>query len=243
MTLPVVLLHFFGSSHREWETVTALFVVDRPVLAFDLPGFGDAADCGAADVDAMTDYVDTRIVEAGWSDCVVVGHSMSGKIAAVLAARQPAYLRGLVLVTASPPSPEPMTEYARRKLMAFDHSRDAAADYIDGITEKLLPDPLREVAISDAMRASPEAWQAWVSQGSREDRSADVGRLALPTLVVVGRSDPSLGEDVQRRQVMPHFIDARVVVMRGGHALPLENPADLHREIDAFITALESHFE
>ena len=234
----VVLLHFFGGSRREWALVVPGLERDRRVLAFDLPGFGDATAMGPADVAAMAAFVDARIVEAGAPPCVVVGHSMSAKVAAVLAAQAPGYLRGLVLVTASPPSPEPMTPEARRKLLAFDGSRRAAVRYVDGVTSKRLPDDLREIAIDDARRASSRAWKHWIVAGSREDWSARVGVLALPTLVIAASRDPSLGKAVQRRLVMPHFGHATLTVVDGGHALPLENPVVLQRRIARFIDGL-----
>ena len=239
MTLPVVLLHFFGSSRREWDDVARLFGPARPVLALDLPGFGDAAALDARDVAGMAEHVDGCIVGAGFEACVLVGHSMSGKVAAFLAARRPAYLRGLVLVASSPPSPEPMGDDARAKLMAFDGTRKAAASYIDGLTAKRLSDALRAIAIADAMRSALPAWRAWVTRGSREDCTTNVGTLTLPTLLIAGRDDPSLGPEIQRTLVMPHAGDARLVIVDGGHALPFENPVALHREIDGFCAVLE----
>jgi pimeloyl-ACP methyl ester carboxylesterase len=212
---------------------------EREAITIDLPGFGDAAGEPERDVAGMAAAVRRRIDDARIGPCILVGHSMSGKVATVVADASDD-LRGLVLVTSSPPSPEPMTAAARHKLMGFDGSLSAAEDYIDGITATRLPDRLRDVAIADARRASPDAWHAWVAAGSREDWSNAVGRLSLPTLVVAGASDPSLGTTVQREHVLPHFTDARLVVIAGGHALPYENPADLHREIAAFAATCDA---
>lgn len=235
---PLVLMHFFGSSHREWDGVRSRFAPDRRVLALDLPGFGDAAGRSPEDVAGMADDVQRAIADAALASCVLVGHSMSGKVAAVLAAREPAWLRGLVLVTASPPSPEPISDDAKTKLLAFDGSREAAAEYIDGITASRLPDDLRNPAIADAMRASLPAWKAWITGGSQEDWAPRVGVLDVPTQVIAGADDPSLGERIQRGRVLPHFAKASLVVIDGGHALPLENPDGLHREITAFASRL-----
>lgn len=187
----------------------------------------------------MADRIDRAIVEAGFEHCVIVGHSMSAKGAALLAARAPDYLRGLVLLTASPPSPEPMSDDARRTLLAFDGSRGAAEAYVDGITAARLPDALREIAVEDAMRASPVAWRRWVTRGSQEDCASKVGVLGLPTRVIAGDGDLSLGVGVQREHVMPHFSHASLIAIRGGHALPLENPTELYREIETFAMQLD----
>ncbi len=204
------------------------------LLMFDMPGFGDAAALGALDVAAMADHVDRQIRAAGIEHCVVVGHSMTGKISCALASRKPDYLRGLILVTPSPPPPEPFTDEVRKRLMAFDGSRDAAAAYVDGITAEQLPDEWREPAIADAMRASLVAWKTWISTTSQEDWSGRVGVLSLPVRVIAGADDPSLGADIQRRLTMPHLGQGELKVIAGGHVLPLENPQALTEAIESF---------
>ncbi len=230
----LVLLHFFGNSHHEWRRVAPQLSDRHRILMFDMPGFGDAASMGALDVAAMADYVDRQIQDAGIDDCVIVGHSMTGKISGALASRAPDYLRGLILVTPSPPPPEPFTDEVRQRLMAFDGSRDAAAAYVDGITAEQLPDEWREPAIADAMRASLVAWKTWISTTSQEDWSDRVGVLSLPVLVVAGADDPSLGADIQRRLTMPHLGQGELKVIAGGHVLPLENPEALMEAIESF---------
>lgn len=204
------------------------------LLMFDMPGFGEAAAMGALDVSAMADHVDRQIRDAGVEHCVIVGHSMTGKICGALASREPDYLRGLILVTPSPPPPEPFTDEVRERLMAFDGSREAAAGYVDGITAQQLPDEWREPAIADAMRASLVAWKTWISTTSQEDWSDRVGVLSLPVLVIAGADDPSLPADIQRRLTMPHLAQGELKVIAGGHVLPLENPQALIEAIESF---------
>lgn len=230
----LVLLHFFGNSHHEWVRVQDALSSRHRLLMFDMPGFGDSAPMGALDVSAMADHVDAQIRAAGIVDCVIVGHSMTGKISTALASRKPDYLRGLILVTPSPPPPEPFTEEVRKRLMAFDGSRQAAAAYVDGITAEQLPDEWREPAIADAMRASLVAWKTWISTTSQEDWSDRVGVLDLPVLIVAGADDPSLGADIQKRMTMPHLAHGELKVISGGHILPLENPDELVQAIEAF---------
>ncbi len=237
--LALVLLHFFGSSQREWQHVIPDFSARRRCIALDMPGFGDAAALGAMSVAAMADFVDSQILQQGVGPCVVVGHSMSGKVAAVLASRAPSYLHGLVLVTPSPPSPEPMSVDARAQLLAFDGSRAAAQTYIDGVTAQRLAGPWRESAITDAMRASLPAWKAWIEHGSQEDWSQRVGLLRLPALVIAGAEDASLGADVQRQSTLPHLLKGSLAIIAGGHALPLENPAGLRAQIEHFVASLD----
>ncbi len=45
----LVFLHALGASGREWRQVVDA-LPDHDCVALDLPGFGDAADAGHADV-------------------------------------------------------------------------------------------------------------------------------------------------------------------------------------------------
>jgi pimeloyl-ACP methyl ester carboxylesterase len=124
--VPVFAIHGLTGSSRTWlEVATAL---PRPVIAPDLRGRGDsgalpgpygmaahAADCAAV-LDAL-----------GVDQADVVGHSMGGFVASVLAHRYPARVARLVLVDGGAPLPAPrggpesmLGPAARRLEMRFD---------------------------------------------------------------------------------------------------------------------------
>ena len=78
-------MHFLGGSGREWDEVLALLNGQYRTLRVDLPGFGDSADIPGYTVAEMADAVHAAIVAARLRRYVLVGHSMSGKVAMVLA--------------------------------------------------------------------------------------------------------------------------------------------------------------
>jgi pimeloyl-ACP methyl ester carboxylesterase len=101
---PVLAIHGITSSSRSWPLLAQ--ELDRPVVAPDLRGRGrsnrlpgpvglvaHAEDCAAA-LRAVTD-----------EPAVVVGHSMGGFVATVLAAQHPELVRALVLVDGGLPFP------------------------------------------------------------------------------------------------------------------------------------------
>lgn len=232
------LLHALGGSARAWDGVaTALGSAFEPV-AIDLPGFGDASAAADLSVAGMADHVVRAVRSRGASRWLLVGHSMGGKIATVVASRALAGeaglfgLAGVVLLAASPPSPEPMDEARRQKMIgwAVDGPLDdaAARAFVDGNVGSALAPPADRLAIDDLKRTSPEAWLAWLERGSREDWSAEVGRLDLPALIVVGGADGDLGEDGQRATNAHVYPRATIQVEAGaGHLLPLERAQDV----------------
>src|SRR3954447_13890652 len=94
---PVLAVHGITSSSRSWPFLAA--VLDQPVLAPDLRGRGRSSHLPAPY--GMAQHADdcAAVIEAGGgAPLVVVGHSMGGHVAVVLAARHPDLVRGLVLV-------------------------------------------------------------------------------------------------------------------------------------------------
>ncbi len=225
----LVLLHFFGSSRREWIETGVALASDFRVLSIDTPGYGEANAIGGYSVAEMADAFSKTIAEMRLKRFVLVGHSMTGKIAAVLARRSLPGLEKLVLLTASPPSPEPIAPADRATMLAQAvPTRADAEHYIRDNSSLPLRRDVFERAVEDRLRANPAAWRAWLETGSREDWSGQVGTLSLPTLVIAAEKDKSLGPAVQRELTMPHFSKARLEVVAGcGHLVPMEAPEKL----------------
>ena len=233
------LLHFLGGSARTWDAVADRLAGSVASHRIDLPGFGDAAHLDAQTVAEMADHVAALIRDAAPHRWVMAGHSMGAKIAAVVARRAESGeaglegLVGLVLVAGSPPSPEPMDEARRDTMLGWFSGddaakRDEASTFVDLNVGRSLDRKRHTEAVEDVIRMNRAAWQAWLMQGSREDWSAFVGTLSTPTLIAAGGEDGDLGPEAQRRLMMPHFEDARLVTLEGaGHLLPIERSGEI----------------
>ncbi|WP_294322208.1 alpha/beta hydrolase [uncultured Sphingomonas sp.] len=249
MTQPtLVFLHALGASGGEWDLVRR-HLSDHPSLSLDLSGFGERADRGYADVAAMADALADTIRAHRLTACVLVGHSMGGKIVSLVAARAGAGEEGLagilgvVLVAASPPAPEPMEDDRRAQMIAWvadgSIARADAETFVDANCAAPLPDPLREQAIGDVLRSSREAWLGWLERGSREDWSSRVGTVAIPALILAGAEDGDLGEVAQRALNLPHYPHGKVATIDGAaHLIPYEQPEALADAIAGHIAAV-----
>ena len=231
----LVMMHYFGGSAREWAQVADALAEQYRCVAVDMPGFG-AANCWQGfSVEQMVTDVKALMENLNLKRCILVGHSMSGKVAITLAAARPAGLEGLILVAPSPPSPEPMSEKDRRNMLEGYGKRSAAEATVNKITARPLPPELFDMAVEDDLLSSAAAWAAWLEHGSREDLSRQVGVLDLPALVVAGEKDPVLPAPIQNRDVLPHLSRGRLeIVPDSGHLIPPEQPAALASLITAF---------
>lgn len=224
-----VLMHYLGGSHRTWFPTVPYLDAHYRCVAIDTPGFGDSADTAVLDVQSFATQIDSAIRTLALTDVILVGHSMTGKIALAIAATQPDYLKGLVLVAPSPPTPQPTTESDLKSQLAYSGTRAEAEQHVDTAAANRLPDIIREVAIADAQAANLDTFHAWAEQGSQEDWSSRIGQLDYPALIVCGGKDDRVPSAQDQSQVtLPHLPRGRIHVIEGaGHLMPMEAPQAL----------------
>lgn len=232
----LVVMHYLGGSHRTWFPTLPYLDRDFRCVALNTPGFGDASQIEGYDVASMARQVDETIRALRLEKVILVGHSMTGKVAMALAAEQPDYLERLILVAPSPPGPQPMSEQDRQTQAAWQGTRQEAETFVDGSCSARLPDALREVAIADAQSASLAAWHAWPLHGSREEWRERIGRLPLPALMVLGSEDGNVpGVEAQREIMRNHLPQGELAVIDGaGHLMPMQTPQALAEKMLTF---------
>lgn len=221
----LVFLHYFGGSSRTWGPVMDVLASRFRCLAPDARGWGDSdTPPSGYTVADMADDVAGLVAALGLTRYTLVGHSMGGKAAQVLAARRPAGLVRLLLVAPSPLSPEPMTDEERATLRAAWGDEGASRETLATIAKLPLGEEVGGMVVADNLRASRVAWEAWADTGSREDLSALAGEITVPTFVLAGAADPVLPPDVLRGAVVERITGATLTVVPGaGHLLPLED--------------------
>jgi pimeloyl-ACP methyl ester carboxylesterase len=232
----LVFLHYFGGSSLAWREVIKELAEDYHCIAPDLRGFG-ASNAPPAKNYAVKDYADdvADLIRAlTIENYALVGHSMGGKIALALAARNPKGLQSLILLAPSPPSPEPIKEKTRAKLLVSYGNRCVATETICQAAGGKLSGEVFERSINDNLRTSQVAWEAWLESGSREDISSEVGRINVPVLVAAGEKDEMMTAELLTREIVRRVPDANLIIVpEVKHLLPLETPvevADLIRE-------------
>lgn len=221
-----MLLHYFGGSAMEWQSVMAQLSDRYRCIAIDLRGHGDSdsPETGYS-VDDMADDVAAVLREKNIVSFVLIGHSMSGKVAMALAARQPSGLQSLLLLSPSPPLPEPIPDEDRQKMLRTYGQREAAEDTFRQITEKPLPEAAHAQIVADNLRTANVAWDAWLLEGSKEDIAGQMPLITVPVHLLVGVDDRAVKPGVSETMTMPYLSTATFETVAGaGHLLPWETP-------------------
>ncbi|WP_233255600.1 alpha/beta hydrolase [Naasia lichenicola] len=217
-------------------------------IEFAVPaGEPDAVD---GSVDALTRTALAAIArEADGGPWILLAHSMGGKIAAAIAAHVLAGrtgpdgesglfgLAGSVLLAPSPPSPEPMSENRRVRMIGWvaDEStldEEQAQEFLSGNIASSLSDADSASALQQLSRFPPSLWRGWLEVGSREDISHEVGTLDLPVTVLAGDDDDDLGSTAQPALLKDVYPRAHFVPLPStGHLIAYERPNEVAKAI------------
>jgi pimeloyl-ACP methyl ester carboxylesterase len=165
----LVFLHYYGGSSRTWKHVTAKLAPIFRTITIDHRGWGESdapeAGYGLADLAADAEGV---IAALNLQRYMLVGHSMGGKVAQLMASRQPVGLAGLILVAPSPPSPMIMPAEAREMMAGAYASREAVEASIDTmLTAKPLSAEDREQVIEGRRQPRPPGQDPRASKTSQ----------------------------------------------------------------------------
>ncbi|XUM21553.1 alpha/beta fold hydrolase [Bradyrhizobium oligotrophicum S58] len=223
----LVFLHYWGGSARTWKHVTAKLAPTHRTVATDHRGWGesDAPASGYALADLADDAVGV-IRALDLPRYVLIGHSMGGKVAQLIASRRPEGLVGLVLVAPAPPTPIALPSVAREMMAgAYDTAESVEATIDQVLAGRPLSPADRAQVVSDSLRGARQARKAWPTATSLEDISKVVGQIEVPTLVVSGDQDRVDTPETLRTELLPRIPQAKLHLLAGvGHLSPLEAP-------------------
>lgn len=233
---PLVVLHGLLGSSRNWLTTGGDLAADYHVLAPDLRNHGKSPHADEMTYEAMGADVLAWMDDIGLKRVTLMGHSMGGKVAMLLACRHPERVERLVVVDIAPKaylSHEHRAEFAAMNELKLDalQSRGEAelrfeARVGDWAMRKFLTTNLErdeaggwrwQINLPALTAALPEIEANPLATGDRFDG---------PTLFVRGGKSRYIAE-VDALAIKAHFPRARVVTIAdSGHNPHMETRAE-----------------
>jgi pimeloyl-ACP methyl ester carboxylesterase len=253
---PVMLVHGFTANADEVAgVVEPLAELGWHAVAPDLRGHGRSerpTDAAAYSFERMAADVMALADRLGWDRFALLGHSMGGGVAQLIALDHPERLTGLILAsTFHGPVPGISMELvqlgcwvvreagmegladaqaARRaenpeSVAAFERLQEAIPGYAEASRARLVD-------------TSPDMWMAMAPLFvSQEDRLARLAALDVPTAVIVGEHDGTMGDDCRR--LAATIPGAELTVIAGaGHVPQLEQPEAWWAAVSGFLGRL-----
>jgi pimeloyl-ACP methyl ester carboxylesterase len=226
----LVLLHYWGGSSRTWEPVITR-LAGRSTLSIDFRGWGrSSALPGPYTLEQFADDVTDVIHQCDLTDYALVGHSMGGKVAQLIASRRPSGLSKLVLVGSGPARPADVItpDYQAGLSHAYDNAESVSGVRDHVLTANPLIEALKAQVVEDSLTGSALAREEWPLRGIAQDITAAARQIDVPTLVLAGEHDQVEPVDVLKNNLVPYISGASFAVIEGsGHLIPLEAPARL----------------
>ena len=242
--LPILFLHGWGNAASFWRHLFLEFMdlTGLTCIAASYRGHGgsDRASAGytherfARDMFAVADAV-------GQDRLIVVGFSMAGKFCRYMSYLEPSRILAQVLI--SPAGPEALA--APRA--AFEPWVDATTDpnRFRPIFEQFIARPVRgDLALlycENVARATRAALEGTIDM-FYVPIEHEVRGSRVPTLIMVGESDPLLGPAYAQKHVLSSAPGARMVVLPCSHEIPVELPRETAWMLQAFVAGLHSAF-
>jgi pimeloyl-ACP methyl ester carboxylesterase len=243
----LVLLHGGAQNAHTWDTVA--LALDRPLVAIDLPGHGHSdwrAD-RAYRPQEIADDVGHVMGELAPDARLLVGMSLGGLTATVVAATQPARVDKLAVIDVTPG----VDKEKAKDIVDFISGPEEFESFDEILERTVLFNPTRSESslrrgILHNAKARPDGKWVWRYDLPVGDRTDITGRFAdlwdaveavdAEMLLIQGATSPVVDDadvaELRRRQ--PDVV--HVVVDEAGHSVQGDQPRELARLLDDFLT-------
>lgn len=239
--LPIVLIHGWGNDSSCWQPLLPGLLQLGPVIAVDLPGFGESAALPVLNEDTVLN----ALAEALPEKCIVLGWSLGGMLAVALAQRLRQQVTQLITLAANtkfvaaPDWPQAMAQEVNQAFNeAFATHPDIARKRFAGlmaqgdVQERAVLKTLRQQTFPVMNVAAGE--QALALLASIDNRKIFAG-LTLPGLHLLAGQDALVPVDVATSMRALNSEQQVVVIEGAAHALPWSCPHTLLEKIRSFL--------
>ena len=239
--LRVVMIHGWFADRATFQAVAPHLDGETFTYAIpDLRGYGEAkrvlGEYTMAEIAGDTLALADRL---GWDRFSVVGHSMGGKAAQLVAGLAPERVRRLVGIS---PVPASGTGFDAATAGYFAQAADDPAvrrSILDHSTGGQLPGRWLDAMVQRSLGCSArDAFAAYLPRWSSDDLHEHVVGSQVPALAVVGGRDPDLNADVMRQTWTQWFKHSEVCELPDAGHYPMdEAPLALVSIIENFLSA------
>ena len=238
--VPVVFLHGFAGSWRDFQRVLPLLATSIHAIALTQRGHGDASHPAtdyrlghfAADLLA---FVDTL----GLQKVVIVGHSMGASVALRFAIDNAERVQGLV-----PASPRASMRDRPGLLELWESTISTLTDpvdpgYVKSFVESTfvrpVPEAYLQATLQEAQKVPAHVWKGVFGSALEADLVAGLDGIRAPTLLVWGAEDATVPQ-VDRDTIAGAISGSRQIIYPGvGHSPHAEDPDRFVADLVAFL--------
>ncbi len=241
----VFFLHGIGGNRKNWTGQIEALSDSFHTVAWDARGYGDSDDYdGALDFGHFAEDALRVLDRFGAERAHFVGLSMGGRISQDFHARFPERVATLVLCDTRADfqdsmTPEKRAEFIRLRqapLKAGKEPRDIADALVESLVAPGADESARQRLWNSIAALHKDSYLKTIEASLSFDRSAEIDRIRVPTLLIYGEHDtltpPAIGRALHERIAGSEFVE-----MEGaGHLTNIERPEAFNAALLAFLT-------
>jgi len=250
----LVLLHGFQSNAHTWDSFSQAMADTYHVLALDQRGHGDTswAPDGNYASEASVSDIAGFITALHLAPTVVIGHSMGGRHAAMLAAEHPEQVTKVVIVDTAAEFPAARLATRNQQSAAAAPPQSEMFDTFEEVVQNgikqypLTPEAeLRHANYHNLYRGADGKWRwRWdinLLQWRRRRPSVPgdlytyLRRIQCPTLLIRGQRSPLLTPEVAQKMIQALPKGRTVEIANAAHTVNADNAREFNAVTAAFL--------
>ena len=240
----VLFLHGIGGNRTNWRDQLPAFSENYQAIAWDARGYGKSDDYEgpldfgefARDIVRLLDHLEAATAH-------IVGLSMGGRIALDLVARFPERIKTLTLsgtrASFAQRTEAERDEFVRLRKKPLVEDGKEPADIAPIIAKTLMgrrsTDAHFQQLVESIAILHKESYVKTIEASTFYDRSADLERIRVPTLLLYGGDDrlnsSALGREIRTKIVGSKFVE----IPDAGHLCNIEAPEEFNAAILQFL--------
>ncbi|MCP4186844.1 MAG: alpha/beta fold hydrolase [Gammaproteobacteria bacterium] len=230
---PLVVLHGLFGSSKNWQSLAKLFGENFSVYSVDLRNHGSSFHNSVMNYAAMAEDVERLLDHLNIQSCRIIGHSMGGKVAMILAHARPDLISRLVIADIAPVAYQHHHDELLKPIMAISLDDIGSRTEVDQALATSIPDPMLRGFLLQNLVREGDSWRWRVNWAAiKQNMDELIGFLlgesdwsiSTPALFIRGENSDYI--DAKGVAVIEyHFDNARIETLaRAGHWLHAEQP-------------------
>ena len=232
---PVLMIHGAGGSHLDWPAELRRMPEANAIIP-DLPGHGRSEAPGHKTVGAYAADMVALLNALELQNVIVLGFSMGGAIAQMLALYHRQRISGMILIATAAKMP---VDPALLAALNTDYEK-AIPTLIERQWSQSADEQMKRLSLRRLREVDPDVLRGDYQAVNAFDNRDRLSQLQIPTLIIAGTADQIIPlEDSQylHEQITGSQL---VKIEGGGHLVTLEQPQAVASAVQAWLVEQDS---